>query len=241
MNLCIIVPARGGSKRLPRKNIRELEGRSLLAHTVAAIRESGIDASSVLSTDDEAIAEEGRRVGFYVPGLRPAALARDDSSMGDVVLYELEMHRTRTGSDPDAVMVLQPTSPLRGSTCIRAAVKLLKERPDADSVIAMSTMNVPATYMFHVGDNGIAAPVSSNPRQPVYVPNGALYLTRTAKLREEKSLYAGEILPLPLDPVRAIDIDTETDWLMAEAFLKAGLPSDSDGFDPRPSESQPSA
>lgn len=225
LSLLIIVPARGGSKRLPRKNIRQLAGKSLLAYTAEAIAESALDAPCVLSTDDEAIAEEGRRVGLHVPALRPAALAQDDTPMSEVVLHELEMHRMRTGEELEAVLVLQPTSPLRGGACIRTAVELLKERDDVDSVIAMSATNIPASHMFHAGSDGTTTPVSDDLRRPVYVPNGALYLTRTQKLREEKTLYAGAILPLPLDPVRAIDIDTQTDWLMAEAFLRAGLPA----------------
>jgi CMP-N,N'-diacetyllegionaminic acid synthase len=222
----IIVPARGGSKRLPGKNVRQLGGRSLLAHTAAAIAEAGLDAPVFLSTDDDAIAAEGKRLSWHVPFRRPADLATDDAATIDVVLHALDFRLAETGADPVLVMVLQPTSPLRGGACLRAALDLLTARDDADGVIGMVGLHVPPARLFFADHDGFAVAVSADFRRPVYAPNGAVYLARTAAVRAARSLYTPRLLPLVMDAFRSIDIDTEADWRFAEAALTAGLPLD---------------
>lgn len=222
-DLLILVPARGGSKRLPGKNLKPLCGLSLIRRTGEAIAQSGLRAPVLLSTDDDAIAEEGRRTEMLVPFLRPSEFSGDEAPTIDAVLHALDWFRTENGADPAATMVLQPTSPLRGGRCLRAAVDLLAMRPDADSVIAVTAIRVAADKLLFVDEKGCASRLATEPRGPVYVPSGALYLTRTARLRAERSLYAGCILPLLLDPVRSLDIDVEQDWDVAEAIINADL------------------
>jgi CMP-N,N'-diacetyllegionaminic acid synthase len=238
-DLLILVPARGGSKRLPGKNLRPLAGRSLIAHTAEAIAEAGLDAPAILTTDDAAIAEAGRRAGLRVPFLRPASLATDAATTVDAVLHALDWFKGDTGADPAAVMVLQPTSPLRGGGCLRAAVALLARRPEAGSIVAMTALHLPPSALFLADAAGHAEPLADDARRPVYVPNGALYLTRTERLRAERSLYAEPILPLVLDPRRSVDIDTAADFALAEALLAAGLPAatepGAESYAPRPS------
>ncbi|MGB0630052.1 MAG: cytidylyltransferase domain-containing protein [Alphaproteobacteria bacterium] len=219
--LLILVPARGGSKRLAGKNVRPLAGRSLIARTADAIAESGLDAPVFLTTDNDAIAAEGERAGMLAPFRRPAELAGDNAPTIDAVLHALDWFRDEHGHEPDAVMVLQPTSPLRGGAVLRAAFERLAARPDIDSVVAMTEMGLPANRIYFTDANGCAEAVSEDRRYPVYVPNGALYLARTEKVRAGRTLYAGAVLPLVLDPARAIDIDTEEDWRLAEAVLAA--------------------
>lgn len=220
--LLILVPARGGSKRLARKNVRPLAGRSLIAWTADAIAESGLDAPILLTTDDDAIAAEGERAGMQVPFRRPADIAGDAAPTIDAVLHGLDWFRDEHGGEPETVMVLQPTSPLRGGSILRTAVERLEERPDIDSVVAMTAVGLPANHVYVADANGFARAISDDRRYPVYTPNGALYLARTEKVRAERTLYAGTVLPLVLDPARAIDIDTEEDWRLAEAVLAAG-------------------
>jgi CMP-N,N'-diacetyllegionaminic acid synthase len=229
----IIVPARGGSKRLPGKNLKRLGDRSLLAHTAAAIRRSGLEAPVLLSTDEEGIAAEGERLGWLVPFRRPAQLADDQAGTVDVALHALDWYREKYGSDPEATMVLQPTSPFRGGACLRAAVSLLAERIDIDSVIAMSRLDLPASRLYVATRDGWAQAIADDTRVPLYRPNGALYLARTAAIRRQRTLYAGAIFPLVLDGARAIDIDTADDWVLAEAALAGGLPEEPESFLPR--------
>lgn len=228
LNLLILVPARGGSKRLPGKNLRTLAGRSLLAHTAEAVSASELSAPVLLTTDDEEIACEGRRLGWQVPFLRPAELARDDSPTIGAVVHALDWWRSAHGADLEAVMVLQPTSPLRGSACLVSAVEMLEACTEYDSVIAVSDLHLSANRVFLPENGGGMGPLARNDlRGPVYVPNGALYLTRTRALRRENTLYAGATRPLVLDAPRGLDVDTETDWLVAEALI-AAMPQSTD-------------
>lgn len=222
IDLLIVVPARGGSKRLPGKNLRALCGRSLIAHVADAVSQSGIDAPVLLSTDDASIADEGRRVGMLVPFMRPPEISGDNAATADAAIHALDWFRSARGKDPAMTMVLQPTSPLRGGACLRAAVDLLGSRSEADSVVAMEAVHLPLNKVFLADAKGVAVPVSPEEHRPVYLPNGALYLTRTAALRTQRTLYAGIILPLVLDAVRSVDVDTETDWQIAEALIAAG-------------------
>ena len=241
-DMLIVVPARGGSKRLPQKNLRPLAGKSLLAHTAAAIAGAALTAPVLLTTDDDTIAAEGRRLGWLVPFRRPAELSTDDATTLATVLHALDWFRTEKGSDPNAVMVLQPTSPFRGAACLKSAVAALARRPDIDSVIAMTALQLPPARLFTADANGIARPLGAEDgRRPVYAPNGALYLVRTKALRRQGTVYADAILPLVLDGARAIDIDTPADWRLAEAALAAGLPPEASTFDPAPSVAAPVA
>lgn len=236
--LLIIVPARGGSKRLPGKNLKELGGRTLLSHTSQAIEDAGLDAPVILSTDDDRIADEGRRLGWLVPFRRPAELATDEATTINVVLHALNHHLAEgSGADAEMVMVLQPTSPLRGADCLKAAVAMLDSDPDVDSIISMTALHLPPMRIFLTGADGMAVPLDArDKRRPMYVPNGALYLTRTAALRRENTLYAGAIRPLVLDAHRAVDIDTNADLSFAEALLGAPKQPEATSFEAQPAE-----
>ncbi len=224
-NLLVVVPARGGSKRLPGKNLRRFGERPLLAHTAEALTEANIEAPVLLTTDDDAIAEYGRGLGWMVPFRRPADLADDRARTVDAVIHALDWFAAERGGDPEMTMVLQPTSPLRGGACLRAALDLLRDHPGVDSVIGMTALHVAPAYLFHADSEGRATPIASDDyRRPVYVPNGALYLTRTPALRSNHTLFAGTLAPLVMDKARSLDIDTEDDLRLGEALLAAGLP-----------------
>jgi CMP-N,N'-diacetyllegionaminic acid synthase len=221
--LLIMVPARGGSKRLPGKNLRKIAGRSLLEHTAEAVAQSGLSAPVMLTTDDTAIADEGRRLGWIVPFMRPAELAMDHVPTIDVVLHLLDWHQKNYG-DPTMVMVLQPTSPLRSGKVLAEAVARMRNDATIDSIIGMRAVHLPAAAIFTLDQSGAAQSIRPDDhRRPCYLPNGALYLTRATALRRERSLYAGRIVPQVMDDMQSVDIDTEIDLRIAEALYDAGL------------------
>lgn len=219
MRVLIVVPARGGSVRLPGKNLRPLGGRSLLAWTAAAIADAGLDGEVVLSTDCEAIADEGRRLGWSVPFLRPAELARSETPTFPVVVHALDRMSALRGGDPDAVLLLQPTSPFRAGALLRDAVDMLDARPDADAVLAVTKVKVGGRWLLECGAEGMLHRVAENAPADIYIPTGAAYLVRTAALRREETLVPARTLPLPHHGLSVLDIDTFDDFHLAEAAL----------------------
>ncbi|MCX7353303.1 MAG: acylneuraminate cytidylyltransferase family protein [Alphaproteobacteria bacterium] len=222
--LLVVVPARGGSKRLPGKNLRALEGHSLLERAADALRASNVQATCVLSTDDDAIATAGKVLGWQVPFRRPTSLATDDAATVPVVIHAVDWFADTHGHDPALVMVLQVTSPFRGSACITEALARLDAKPDADAVVAVTRIDRTPRQLFSTGDDGYVAPLSSEDvPSPVLTPNGALYLVRTHALRQTGSLFPPRTLPLVMNCIAAIDIDDDDDWHLAEAVAARGL------------------
>jgi CMP-N,N'-diacetyllegionaminic acid synthase len=218
--LRIIVPARGGSKRLPGKNLRTLGGAPLLKWTLLALRAAGIDQAPLLSTDDESIAEEGRRLGYAVPFLRPAGLGRDDTPTLDVVLHALDFLVGRGESEPDLVMLLQITSPFRSPALLTEGIARMMADPNADALIAVKPLHVGLSNVY--GADGPYLSRVSSDRGPGYVPSGALYISRPRSLRENASFVPSRCLFLRHEGLETLDIDTEDDWTIAQAALAAG-------------------
>lgn len=231
MSLLVVVTARAGSKRLPGKNVRPLAGRTLLEHTARALSASGIAATPggadvILSTDDERAAAEGKRLGWSVPFLRPAELADDTASSVDVVLHALDFTRQTHGADPDAVMLLQPTSPLRGPETLTLALERFSAEPVPDCVVGVSALGLPARLVFagELESGFLRSVDETSGDRCAYVPNGAMYLARTEAFRRSRSFYAGRVAAVVLDAVRSIDIDTEQDFRLAECALETDVP-----------------
>ena len=224
LDLIIIVPARGGSKRLPGKNLMRLGGQSLLARVEASVRDSALDAEIFLTTDDSAIAAEGSRLGWSVPFMRPDELATDEASTNSAILHLLDWRKESGKADPEHIMVLQPTSPFRSGASLARAMTLIKERDDIDSVVGMKRIDRPALGLFLVDEEGIAKSICPNDEQtPVYISNGALFLTKTRQFRKNLSLYAGRLGALMMDDLQSIDIDTQEDFAMASALVNAEI------------------
>ena len=230
--------ARGGSKGLPGKNLRPLAGKPLIAHTIDTARESKAFDRLILSTDDAAIADAGRARGCEVPFMRPADLARDETPHLPVLQHAVDWLRGHDGYAPDAVMILQPTSPLRRVEDIRESIAML-ERSGADSVVSVS--EVPAHYnpmrTLRVDARGMASlfvtgePVRRriNRRQDMaqaWTMNGAVYLFRTSVLRAgEPSLYGDRTAAYVMPPAFGMSIDTLDDWEEVTRFLETPAPS----------------
>jgi CMP-N,N'-diacetyllegionaminic acid synthase len=227
--LLILVPARAGSKGLPRKNLLPLGGLPLLAWTARAIETAGLPARAVLSTDAPEIAAVGRAAGLETPFMRPAALAADDSPMTDVVEHALTWMERDGGYPVSAIMLLQPTSPFRRACRLREAMALLA-RPDTDAVVGVDSLHRAPNLLFHDNVEGMLCPLGPwedrlrrQDARPVFTPNGTMSLTTRESFRRTGRLFPESMRGLPTSRIEGIDIDTEDDWALAAAVVAAGL------------------
>ena len=229
------MPARGGSKGIPRKNIRLLGGHPLLAYTLAAARSAGL-GRVLLSTEDEEIAAVGKGLGFDVPFMRPEELATDETPTVPVLLHVLDaLSKARELGDIDYVCVLQPTSPFRTAETIQRCLQRLEPGPGdglgPDSVVTV--LPVPTEYNPHwvylVSDAGEmqlfmgdAEPITR--RQdlpPVYHRDGSVYLVKREVLEQEQSLYGKQTAAVEVEGGLAVNLDVLEDWRRAELLLAA--------------------
>lgn len=224
-----VIPARGGSKRLPGKNLSLLAGRPMLAFTCEAATTSRRLTRVVASTDDADIAGCAREHGVEVPFMRPAALADDAAPTLPVVRHLLDELLRRESYQPDVVVILQPTSPLRRAGHIDAAVDTL-EATGADSVV--SVVEVPHQYnpvsVLTIAD-GRLAPFLDDPRTAilrrqdkpvVYARNGAAVYAVTRGTVERGSLFGADCRPLIMSAEDSVDVDGELDLLLAEILIR---------------------
>lgn len=232
MKVLGVVTARAGSKGLPGKNLKLLAGKPLLAYTVEAAKASGAIDRLILSTEDEQIADAGRALGCDVPFIRPRDLAQDDTPHLPVIQHAVSWMADRASYRPDAVMILQPTSPLRQASDIRAAIELL-DRSGADSVLSASEVPAHAHPMraLRIDDTGAAVlfvtgePVRHriNRRQDLpaaWMMNGAIYVCRTHLLfAGQPSLYGDRVMVYRMPADRSLSIDDARDWDEAERAL----------------------
>jgi len=227
MRLLAVIPARGGSKGVPRKNIRPLNGRPLIAYSIAAAKSSQAVDRVVVSTDDAEIAEISRSLGAEVI-MRPAALAADDTPTRNV-LEHVAKELAHEGYRADAILTLQPTSPLRLEHHIDEAAALFASNPEADSLVSCvavphifhprSIMRQDATgYLVPFLDE--QQPFRRQDKEPVFARNGAaIYITRTGRLKD--FVFGGKLLAYMMDADASIDIDTLDDFTVAERLLQA--------------------
>lgn len=223
-----IIPARGGSKRLPRKNLLPLAGRPLIAHTIeAGLRSPYID-ELVVSTDDPEIAEIARSLGAQVPFLRPAELARDTSGNFELIEHALFFYRQSQHREFSHVVYLQPTSPLRDSGEIDRAVQLLKER-QADAVISVSEPDHSPLWCNTLpGDLSMKGFLREDVKyqrsqdlERYYRLNGAIYLISTARLLAERTFFISDnIYAHVMPPEKSVDVDTLIDLKLCEILLQ---------------------
>jgi YrbI family 3-deoxy-D-manno-octulosonate 8-phosphate phosphatase len=229
-----VIPARGGSKGIPRKNIRDFAGYPLIGYSIAAALQSELVTRTIVSTDDEEIAAAARALGAETPFLRPAELAQDKST--DLPLFEHALSWLAAEEDyhPDVLVQLRPTSPLRPVGMVDEAVKLLLDHPEADSVRGVIPAGQNPHKMWRIAADGrmtpllavegIAEPYNA-PRQilpPVYWQTGHIDAFRSETVLRKGSLSGDVILPLVVDPRYAVDIDNLNDWRRAEWLVRDG-------------------
>ena len=224
MNTFALIPARGGSKGIPRKNIKTIAGKPLIVWTIEAALRSPMLRAVVVSTDDPEIAEVARRAGAQVPFMRPAQLAQDQTPGLDPVLHALDQL-----PQYDSVLLLQPTSPLRTTDDIEGFLNLVaqKKTPSAVSVTEADThpywtyrLNTDQTMARFVD----VAPVARRQDLPaVFSLNGAMYFAEANWLHDSGSLVSAETLAYVMSKEHSVDLDTPFDWKFAELLLKESL------------------
>jgi CMP-N,N'-diacetyllegionaminic acid synthase len=234
LRLLGVITARGGSKGIPGKNLKPLAGKPLIQYTIDGATGSGVFDRVILSTDDRAIADYGRAHGCGVPFLRPADLARDETPHLPVMHHAVQWLHDNENYGPDAVMILQPTSPLRRPEDIRGSVDLLRTS-GADSVVSVTEVSthVHPMRMLRVAEDGRAElfvtgePVHRriNRRQdlpPAWLMNGAIYLFRTHVLfAPEPNLYGDTTVAYRMPAAASISIDDPEDWDAAERLIRS--------------------
>lgn len=219
-----IIPARGGSKGIPRKNVKLLAGKSLIAYTIEGALRSKYLNRVVVSTEDEEIENVSKQYGAEVIK-RPAILAQDDSSTIDSVFHVLETLDLQK-EKKSVVILLQPTSPLRSSEDIDNAIKLFLTN-ECESVISVCESGHPLYWAYKIddkylkpilGDSYLKMRRQNLPKS--YMPNGAIYVSTVEILQEYRSFNSSKILPYMMSSMESVDIDTELDFMVAESILK---------------------
>ena len=230
MKLLALIPARGGSKGVPNKNIKLLGGKPLINYTIEAALACAEIENLIVSTDSLEIAQVSRTAGANTPFIRPDELATDSSPSIDTVIHAVEFLRDNAGLNYDAVCLLQPTSPFRTTEDIREAIQKFSES-EADSLI--SVRKVPHQFNPHWvfeqnADNNFLRIATGEseiiPRRqelpPAYFRDGSIYLVKTEVLLKKRSLYGKKIaFHLSENPI-FVNIDTLEDWEEAEQILK---------------------
>ena len=229
MFILAVIPARGGSKGVHRKNLRPLGGKPLIGWTIEAALASPSVSRVILSTDDEAIAAAGRGYGDIVPFLRPADLATDTAPTLPVVQHAVRFAES-TGPRVDAVILLQPTTPLRRSCDIEEGLDKLRQT-GCDAVVSVT--DVGGNHPFRMkrlvaGDRLInfieQGQEDMRPRQllpPVYIREGSIYIARRELVMDAGTLVGGDVRGLVVPPERAVNIDTMADFERAERLMES--------------------
>jgi CMP-N,N'-diacetyllegionaminic acid synthase len=227
MNILGIIPARGGSKGVIGKNQKILFDKPLIQYTIETALQSYL-SDVIVSTDNENIAAISSALGIKVPFIRPAEFASDNAESIDVAIHALNFMQKANKKRIDAVMLLQPTTPFRSINDINNAIKLLNQNKDADSVISVVDVEGyhPARMKF-INDGILIDPafcekVENQNRQELdkmYIRNGAIYLTKSDVILN-RSYKGNKCMALLMPNSRSINIDTETDFKLAEWTLK---------------------
>jgi len=230
MEVLGIIPARGGSKGIKRKNISSLGGKPLIQYTIDACLKSKYLSNFIVSTDDEEIAIISRKCGADVPFIRPKEISGDNSSSFSVVKHAAEYFNKKCEVKYDAYMLLQPTTPFREASLIDDSIIKLKENPSATAVI--SIVNVEGNHPYRMYTLNDKEHIKSlmdgnyNPMEPrqnlpdIYIRSGDIYLTTFHTIFEQHSLIGVSPVGIRIDPKKAINIDTQIDLELAKVILK---------------------
>lgn len=233
MEVLAIIPARGGSKSIPRKNISDFAGFPLISYSIAAGLAARTVSRVIVSTDDEEIASVAKKYGAEVPFIRPEEFSRDDTPDFPVFQHALDWLRSKEGYRPEIVVQLRPTSPLRKTDHINQAVWGLIEHPDADAIRTVCTPFQNPYKMWRIDEKGFMQPIVTShysepynlPRQvlpEVYWQTGYVDAAWSDTILIKKSMTGEHILPLVIGAEEWIDIDSPADWRRAERLLDSG-------------------
>jgi len=223
MRVLVVIPARGGSKGVPRKNIKLLGGKPLIQYTIEAAREVFPDDVICVSTDDDEIKRTVEQIGLHVPFIRPKELANDSTGTYEVLLHAINFYK-RNGYDYDVLVLLQPTSPFRTSQQIRDSLNLFTH--DIDMIVSVKeAKSNPYFTLFEENDHGyllICKEGNFVRRQDcprVYEMNGAIYIIKIHSLIENPINKLKKRKKYLMDEISSHDIDTIFDWYIAEHII----------------------
>jgi CMP-N-acetylneuraminic acid synthetase len=227
-----VIPARGGSKGVPRKNIRDLCGKPVIAWTIETALAAGDDLHRVIvSTDDAEIAEAARAAGAETPFTRPAELAVDTAPGLPVIQHAVAFVEEEERTPMDWVLVLQPSAPFRNADDISESMKLAREG-SCDSVISVTRVMAEHPALMKKIENDRLLPYCIEEREgmrrqdynpPAYIRNGAIYLTRRDVLMENNSVWGEVIRPYVMPEERSYDIDSKRDFRLVEMVMRERL------------------
>lgn len=222
-----IIPARGGSKGLPGKNIRPLLSKPLIAYTIEAAQKSRHISDIIISTDDDEIADIAVEYGAKCPFMRPETLSGDDSLAVDNYIYTIDRLIAEFDYEIESFVVLQPTSPLRTESDIDGAIELF-ELKKADSVITFCEENHPVEWNKYIDDDGkleVALPKEDKNRQKYrvsYYPNGAVYVFKCDLIRS-RQYYSERSYAYVMQKNRSVDIDTLDDFNYVDFLMRGDI------------------
>lgn len=234
MKVLAFIPARGGSKRVPGKNIKLLAGKSLIAHTVDCARGSKYINRIIVSTDDPAIAAAARECGAETPFVRPSEISQDGSVEIDAFKHALAWLKDHEGYEPDMIVKLFVTSPFRKAATIDKAIELLKDHPDADAVRSVTLCSEHPYKMWTMDKEWLNpfVPFDGRPKEShtfsyqllpkVYVQNASIDVVRPSTIWNKGSITGDKILALPMDELESMDVNTQNDFDFAEFLIAQG-------------------
>jgi CMP-N,N'-diacetyllegionaminic acid synthase len=218
-----LIPARGGSKGIPRKNIRNLGGKPLIAYTIEAAKAARCLSGVFVDSDDPEIVQAALRAGAEAPWLRPAALSTDSASVVDAVIHFVRRFETERGILPQGVVLLQPTSPFRSSTSIKSGVDLFF-RSRGESVVSVSPVKEHPHWARKIDQDGVLQefipgavdPACRQDLPPAFVQDGALFISTVANLEARRSFLSPLTRAIITPANESLDLDVPRDWEYAE-------------------------
>jgi N-acylneuraminate cytidylyltransferase/CMP-N,N'-diacetyllegionaminic acid synthase len=224
-NILVVIPARGGSKRLPRKNVLPLAGKPLICWAIEAALEAELNARIMVSSDDEEILEIARQyesqgvIGYR----RPDELATDTASTADVLIDAVKAEQS-AGYAPSTLILLQPTSPLRNAGDIRAALDVFREGGCNDTVVTVCEVDHPTAWVGIIDEGARFEGVDvlerrSQDYQKEYRLNGAVYVARADSLMSSGSLFTKRLCASVMPRIRSLDIDEDVDFRICECLI----------------------
>ncbi len=219
-----IVTARGGSKRLPGKNLRRLGGKPLISWTIEAAQSARSVSRTIVSSEDPEIIAAALATGAEVPFIRPQQLSTDSACSIDVVRHALDA----VGEHYDMFVLLQPTSPLRTGEDIDQAIRLCRDRR-APTCVSVSPFQKPASWLYDAGPDDIIRPAldaksAAGEDNRTVIPNGAIYVAQTDWFRRNRALISPKTVGYVMPRERSVDIDDELDFILAETLLATAQP-----------------
>lgn len=229
-DILAIIPARGGSKRILRKNIKKLANKPLIVYTIEAANNSKYISDPILSTDDEEIANVAKEYDCKIHE-RPDHLGKDDTHKIDVILDILN-HFKDEDCEPDIVIYLQPTSPLRDHNDIDKSLEKFESCHSKDNVyslVSICEFDDPPFWSFKLKDNYLSPIFNekyigkrSQDLPEAYRPNGAIFISTPDMIRKHKTFYTSKTIPYIMPKERSVDIDTDFDFKFAEFLIEKG-------------------